>query len=140
MAIVNQRWKARNMSIKANDTVQITKVVSLFLSILISITFPLLQIWFSTIIISLTRKPKMAGDLTNLLAVLKVLSHCKEHERRLEKERMNKVDPIKRLKKNSYFWNLAVIDNIDFKEKTFFYGNIFNVTCGTSHATLRMVF
>ncbi|UZO19766.1 uncharacterized protein OCT59_011037 [Rhizophagus irregularis] len=138
MAIVNQRRKARNISIKANDPVQITKIVSLFLSILISITFPSLQIWFSTIIASLTRKPKMAGDLTNLLAVLKVLSHCKEHERRLEKERMNKVDPTKRLKKNSYFWNLAVIDNIDFKEKTFSYGNIFDITRGTSHATLRM--
>ncbi|UZO08166.1 uncharacterized protein OCT59_028429 [Rhizophagus irregularis] len=74
MAIVNQRRKARNISIKANDPVQITKIVSLFLSILISITFPSLQIWFSTIIASLTRKPKMAGDLTNLLAVLKVLS------------------------------------------------------------------
>ncbi|CAB5325996.1 unnamed protein product [Rhizophagus irregularis] len=59
MAIVNQRRKARNMSIKANDPVQITKIVSLFLSILISITFPSLQIWFSTIIASLTRKPKM---------------------------------------------------------------------------------
>ncbi|RGB39830.1 hypothetical protein C1646_754072 [Rhizophagus diaphanus] len=85
MTIVNQRRKARNMSIKANDPVKITKIVSLFLSILISITFPSLQIWFSTII-SFTQKPKMAGDLTNLLAILKVLSHCKEHEQRLEKE------------------------------------------------------
>ncbi len=33
-----------------------------------------------------------------------------------------------------------MIDNIDFKEKTFAYGNIFDSTRNTSHATLRMVF
>ncbi|PKK55321.1 hypothetical protein RhiirC2_802715 [Rhizophagus irregularis] len=31
-----------------------------------------------------------------------------------------------------------VIDNIDFKEKSFTYGNIFDTTCKSSHTTLRM--
>ncbi|GBC30511.2 uncharacterized protein OCT59_015744 [Rhizophagus irregularis] len=37
-------------------------------------------------------------------------------------------------------WNLAVIDNIDFKEKSFTYENIFDTTRKSSHITLRMAF
>src|SRR5204862_7811496 len=37
-------------------------------------------------------------------------------------------------------FNLAVIDNVDFKERSFQFGNIYDVTRGTSHATLRMAF
>ncbi|RGB28027.1 hypothetical protein C1646_717214, partial [Rhizophagus diaphanus] len=36
--------------------------------------------------------------------------------------------------------NLAIIDNIDFKEKNFKFGNIHDHIRGNSHATLRMVF
>jgi len=54
---------------------------------------------------------------------------------------MNTTDPSKRLiKGNNMIWNLAIIDNIDFKEKTFKFGNIYDVTRGSSHATLRMAF
>ena len=37
-------------------------------------------------------------------------------------------------------WNLCIIDNIDFREETFAYDNIFDTTRKTTHATLRMVF
>jgi hypothetical protein len=53
---------------------------------------------------------------------------------------MQNVDPIKRLNNGNNVYNLAVIDNIDFKEASFGFGNIYDVTRGTSHATLRMVF
>jgi hypothetical protein len=49
---------------------------------------------------------------------------------------MNTTDPSKRLIKGNKIWNLAIIDNIDFKEKTFKFGNIYDVTRGSSHATL----
>ena len=53
---------------------------------------------------------------------------------------METTDPVKCLIKGNKIWNLAVIDNIDFKEKTFKFGNIYDVTRGNSHATLRMAF
>ena len=53
---------------------------------------------------------------------------------------MAKVNLNERLLKESNIWNLAVIDNIDFKDKTFTYGNIFDTTRKSSHTTLRMVF
>ena len=53
------------------------------------------------------------------------------------------TDPCSRLldiNTNPNILNLAVIDNIDMKDKTFQYGNIYNVVCNTAHAILRMVF
>ncbi|RGB41823.1 hypothetical protein C1646_751758 [Rhizophagus diaphanus] len=40
-------------------------------------------------------------------------------ERQLAKIRIDTTDPSKRLIKGNNIWNLAIIDNIDFKEKTF---------------------
>ncbi|EXX51186.1 hypothetical protein RirG_264050 [Rhizophagus irregularis DAOM 197198w] len=53
---------------------------------------------------------------------------------------MKSADPSKCLLTKKNVFNLAVIDNIDFKERSFQFGNIYDVTRGTSHATLRMVF
>ena len=53
---------------------------------------------------------------------------------------MAKVNPTERLLKGLNVWNLVIIDNIDFKEKTFTYGNIFDTIRGSSHTTLRMIF
>jgi hypothetical protein len=140
MIIASKKQCQRNKQIKPSDSTRITKIVSLFLSILISIAFPSIQVWFSQVVTSLTRKPKLATDLTELLAVLKIISHSNDHERVLEKKRMNQVNPTERLKQDPNIWKLAVIDNIDFKQKTFTYGNIFDVTRETSHTTLRMAF
>ncbi|GET03812.1 hypothetical protein GLOIN_2v1482460 [Rhizophagus clarus] len=51
---------------------------------------------------------------------------------------MEKSDPTKRLIRSNNIWKLAIIDNIDFKEKGFKFGNIYDVTRDNSHATLRM--
>ena len=37
-------------------------------------------------------------------------------------------------------WNLTIINNIDFKEKSFKFGNIYDVICDNSHATLQITF
>ena len=50
------------------------------------------------------------------------------------------VNSGSRIKNNENIWSLAVIDNIDFMEKTFAYGNIFDTTRRSVHATLRMLF
>ena len=41
---------------------------------------------------------------------------------------MENANPIHRLIKKNNIWNLAIIDNIDFKEKSFKFGNIYDVT------------
>src|ERR1041384_1730224 len=53
---------------------------------------------------------------------------------------MKNSNPAKRLIQGKNIWNLAIIDNIDFKERSFKFGNIYDVTRGNSHATLRMAF
>ena len=37
-------------------------------------------------------------------------------------------------------WNLAIINNIDFKQKSFAFGNIYDITRGSSHIILQMAF
>src|SRR2546421_35188 len=51
-----------------------------------------------------------------------------------------KCRTIQALLKETTIFNLAVIDNIDFKEKSFEFGNIYDITRGTSHAILRIAF
>ncbi|GET01423.1 hypothetical protein GLOIN_2v1482460 [Rhizophagus clarus] len=53
---------------------------------------------------------------------------------------MNRIDPSKCLIKGNDIWNLAIIDNIDFKEKTFKFSNIYDITRGSFHATLQIAF
>ena len=89
---------------------------------------------------SLCRKPNLLTSLYAILYTANVVSHTQTHERRLEKIRINKVKPKERLLTGNNIWNISVIDNIDFKAKTFAYGNIFDTTRTSSHATLRMVF
>ncbi|PKY63314.1 hypothetical protein RhiirA4_433098, partial [Rhizophagus irregularis] len=44
----------------------------------------------------------------------------------LEKIRALLVDPTDRIQRDKNIWNLGIIDNVDFKEATFGYGNIFD--------------
>ncbi|RHZ56362.1 hypothetical protein Glove_402g38 [Diversispora epigaea] len=106
----------------------------------IGITFPKLRVWFTQILASLSRKTKLNQQFRRLLSTLQISGHTDGQERRLEKVRMKSVDPCLRLKKEENIWNLAIIDNIDFKETTFRYGNIFDTVRNSSHATLRMIF
>ena len=53
---------------------------------------------------------------------------------------MENSDLTKCLIKGKNIWNLAIIDNINFKEKSFKFGNIYDVTHRNSYTTLRMAF
>lgn len=76
----------------------------------------------------------------HLLSTLQISGHTDGQERRLEKVRMKSTDPCQHLKKSENIWNLVIIDNINFKEITFRYGNIFDTIHTSTHTTLRMVF
>ena len=77
---------------------------------------------------SLARKPKLSSSLHHLLAVWNIIGYSERHERNLKRECINKVIPTQRLYQELNIWNLAIIDNIDFKQKTFSFGNIYDTT------------
>ncbi|RHZ81243.1 hypothetical protein Glove_122g100 [Diversispora epigaea] len=84
--------------------------------------------------------PRLLDFFRRFLTVCHVTSHNDRHERKLAKVRMEKSNPTRYLIQGNNIWNLATIDNIDFKEKSFKFDNIYDVTRNNSHTTLRMVF
>jgi hypothetical protein len=107
---------------------------------ILMVAFPGLKVWLTHIMSSSCRKPKLITSLYAILHTANVILHTQSYKRRLEKSRINKSNPKDRLIEGDNIWNLCVIDNIDFKKKTFAYGNIFDTTRNSFHATLRMVF
>ncbi|PKC57836.1 hypothetical protein RhiirA1_471868 [Rhizophagus irregularis] len=91
---------------------EITKTVTFITSILLNLAFPQLKVWLLRILASFSHMLRLLGYFRQLLKVCHVISHT----------------------------DRPIIDNIDFKEKTFKFGNIYNVIRGSSHATLRMAF
>ena len=91
---------------------------------------------------SLCHRPKLISSLQTILCVAHVVSYGRKHQVRVENKQMTSISPRDRLATRSdcNVWNLAVIDNIDFRGKTFAYENIFDAVRKSSHATLRMVF
>jgi hypothetical protein len=140
LKISNRTLKSRKKPLKQLNEKQIMKIVTFLVSVLIGITFPGLQVWFTQVLASLSRRPKLMQQFRHLLSVLQISGHTDNRERILEKARMKSIDPCQRLNKNKNIWNLGVIDNIDFKEATFRYGNIFDTIRTSTHTTLRMVF
>jgi hypothetical protein len=117
-----------------------TKVTILLISVILTVAFPGLNLWFPNVMASLCRKRKLQSSLYAVLHAAHVLAHTGRHERNRERERIENTDPPAQLKVGNNIWNICVLDNIDFKESTFRYGNIFDTTRSTSHATLCMVF
>ncbi|CAJ0649281.1 6898_t:CDS:2 [Entrophospora sp. SA101] len=72
-----------------------------------------MEVWFPQVMASLSRRPRLLGSMRDLFSTLQIMAHTSGNERKLEIERM---------------------------KKSFTYYNIFNATCNTSHATLRMCF
>ncbi|RHZ87426.1 hypothetical protein Glove_35g42 [Diversispora epigaea] len=139
-SICNRQRKHRGESSKSISTLKIIKIITFLASIFINIAFPSYNIWLPIVLTSLGQKPKLITSLHRFLNTCHVIAHTERHERNKEKERMSSIIPSIRLKKNKNIWNLAIIDNIDFKTKSFSFGNIYDVTRKTSHATLRMAF
>ncbi|POG71941.1 hypothetical protein GLOIN_2v1793246 [Rhizophagus irregularis DAOM 181602=DAOM 197198] len=126
LAISNRKKKQREQKNKTLPENIIIKMVTFFTSVLVSIAFPSCGIWLTNVLSSLARKPKLLSSLHRLFTIWNVIGHSERHERNLEKDVLIKLFLQK--------------DNIDFKQKTFSFGNIYDTTRDTSHATLRMVF
>ena len=126
--VVNKKRLQRGLPPKSLNTSQISKTTALLTSMLLTIAFPGMKIWLSHMISSICQKPKLLPYLREILHSACIISYTKRHENRLEKFRMHHTDPRENLIEGSNIWNLAVIDNIDFKASTFSYGNIFDVT------------
>ncbi|GBC05812.1 hypothetical protein RclHR1_06430013 [Rhizophagus clarus] len=138
--VIDRQRKYRKQQSKPLNYEKITKQTTFFVSIILNIAFKGWKIWLPQTMASLCRKPKLLSYLQGILEIVNITSHTQRHERNLEKIRALLVNPSDRICHEKNIWNLGVIDNIDFKEATFSYGNIFDVTRGNSHATLRMLF
>ncbi|PKK56971.1 hypothetical protein RhiirC2_798932, partial [Rhizophagus irregularis] len=124
----NRKRLLKEKSLKELDSQKINHLLSLLISALINFTFPYLNLWLPNVLASLCRRPKLLSSLHDLLTKCSIIGHTNRHERRLEKTRMKSADPSKRLLTEKNVFNLAVIDNIDFKERSFQFGNIYDVT------------
>ena len=132
--------KSCNLPSKAIDTDQITRTTTLFVSMILTITFPGMKIWLTHIMSSVYQKPKLLPYLQQILYGAKVISYSKWHENQLELEQAHHADPASKiLQGTQHMFNLAVIDNIDFAALTFKSGNIFDTPRKTSHATLQLL-
>src|SRR6266540_3221779 len=138
--ILTRKRKQRGLSLKNFDTSCVNKITVFLTSMILNIAFPNTKIWLTHIMSSLCRNPKLHHSLYNILCIANVVSHTYRYERLLEKARQQVVSPESRLLRNTNIWNISVIDNIDFIEQTYAYGNIFDTTCRSVHATLRMIF
>ena len=79
--------------------------------------------WLTHILSPLCQIPSQASSLHAVLCMANVVSHTARYEKKLEKIRRSLITPEERLLKGPNVWNVCVIDNIDFAEKTFTYDN-----------------
>ncbi|PKC55471.1 hypothetical protein RhiirA1_475553 [Rhizophagus irregularis] len=85
LEISNRKSKSRNKLLKQFDEQQLIKIVTFFVSVLIGIAFPYLQVWFTQVLSSLSRKPKLNQQFRRLLSTLQISGHTDGQERKLEK-------------------------------------------------------
>jgi len=137
--VVLRKQRERKTFEKDYDETRAKKISIFFISVLLSITFPGLDIWFTHILSSLCQKPRLHTSLYSILCVANVVAHTNRYEKHLEKQRREQVDINSKLWKGNNIWNICMVDNIDLQESTFRYDNIFDVPRKTAHATLRMV-
>ena len=137
---VKRKQKERKKSIAEFNKTEMVKITAFLSSMVLSIAFRGWKIWLPQAIGSFCERPKLASYLRAILHAANVVAYSKDHEVRSRKKRMVQANPQERLESGPNIWNLAIIDNIDFKEKTFRAGNLFDTTRDTAHATLRMVF
>jgi hypothetical protein len=138
--IANKKRRQRGSPPIALKEDVVTKISVFLVSIILTIAFRGWKIWLTDVMSSLCRRPKLISSLQALLRVAHVVSHSRKHQVQLERRQMSQTNPRTQLSNKPGTWNLALIDNIDFKGKTFAYGNIFDAVRKSSHATLRMVF
>ncbi|RHZ78996.1 hypothetical protein Glove_152g51 [Diversispora epigaea] len=135
-----QKRKKENYYFKNLNKKKIQKIIIFITSIIVSLGFKGTKIWLIRMLANLCQKPHLLSSLYKVLLSIGAIDHTKRWEYILEKNRIDAAEPTLRLLKGSNIWNACVIDNIDIKKKTFSYGNIYDVTRSSIHATLRLVF
>ncbi|CAB4416957.1 unnamed protein product [Rhizophagus irregularis] len=138
--VVNKKRRQRNIEEKSFDISIAEKKATFLISVILTIAFPGINIWLTHIISSLCKKPNLLTSLYAILCTANIISYTQSHKRKLEKIRISKTKPKERLLTGNNIWNVSVIDNIDFKEKTFMYGNIYDTIYNSFYVTLQMVF
>jgi hypothetical protein len=93
LAVSNRKRKQREQIIKTLSENTVTKIVTFFVSVLTSITFPSCEIWLTNVLSSLARKPKLLSSLHRLLTLWNVIGHSERHERNQERDRINNTVP-----------------------------------------------
>ncbi|GES99038.1 hypothetical protein GLOIN_2v1793246 [Rhizophagus clarus] len=106
LAVSNRQRKHRKQLTKSLSKDTIIKIVTFFVSIITSITFPSHGIWLTNVLSSLARKPKLLSSLHCLLAIWNIIGHSDHHERNQEKERISKAVPTKDYAKNQTYKTL----------------------------------
>lgn len=129
-----KQTKKESSNPKSLNIEKIQKTVIFLTSIIVSFAFKGTKIWLTRMLASLCRKPRLISSFYKVLLSINAISHTKRQEYYLEKKRMDAAEPTSRLLKGPNIWNVCVIDNIDFKEKAFTYGNIYDTTRSSSHA------
>jgi len=82
---------------KIFDLMHAEKKSTFLISIILTIAFPGLNVWLPHIMSSLCRKLKLITSLYAILHTANIISHTRTHERRLEKSRINQINPEDRL-------------------------------------------
>ncbi|RHZ78051.1 hypothetical protein Glove_168g331 [Diversispora epigaea] len=140
--IANKRQKQRKQLIisKEIDNKKVERITIMLSSIILTSNFTNTQFWLTRSLASLCRKKKLSSSLHQVLESVNVVLHSIKHERKLEFKRMSNTDSRLYLISGSNIWNICVIDNIDFKQSSFSWGNIYDTTRSTSHVIICLVF
>src|SRR6185312_3684381 len=128
----------RDVSLKIPN--KISRMTVFLSSIILATAFKKLKIFSVHSLVSVCQKPKLLPSLRSFLESVNAISHTSRHEHRLWRCRMQAADPITQLQTDPFTWNVCVIDNVDLREATYKYGNIYDVAGKSFHATLRMIF
>ena len=140
--IANKIAKSRKKEYISKEVNQkkVQKISIMLSSIILTIGFTNTSFWLTQTLASLCRKPRLLSSLHRVLESVGIISHSISYERKLEAIRMSTSNPQSRIITGSKIWNICVIDNIDFKQKSFAWGNIYDATRSTTHAILRLLF
>ncbi|CAG8438117.1 4683_t:CDS:2, partial [Scutellospora calospora] len=136
---VHKKQQQRRIIVTEYDSTRGEKISLFLISVLLTITFPSVNIWLTHILSSLCQKPHYQSSLYTVLCTANVVSHTSRHERRLTKMRQKDVDPCHKLWRGENILNICIMDNVDLKEKTFTYDNIFDATRKTMHCIIRII-
>ena len=137
--MINYIKKDDSIQLAMKNTSQITKNCNFWINNkncniyyinVTGISFLHLKIWLPRVLASLSHMPRLLDSFWQLLKVCHVSSHSDRHKRKLVKTRMERSHPSNSLIQAN---NLAIIDNINFKEKSFKFSNIYDITRDNSH-------